>query len=199
LADHEAIRSQWYPIACALVRRVTGACEAVVFDHTFRKNIAGRDSTPDCRPPVTQVHVDGVDQIAAEFVQQEHPQQADRWLGGRWQVVNVWRPLVERVVDAPLAFCDGRLIRSSDLVPTDLYFPEGRVGLTYQVAFNPLHRWRYISEMTSDEAVLFKCYDTKIDAPVRFVPHSAFHHPDTPHNVEPRQSIEVRIFAYLGD
>ena len=198
LSDHDAVRSRWYSPACDLVRKVTKAKEAVVFDHTFRKNIAARDSSPDCRPPVTQVHVDGVDHIAAEFVRQEHPAKADRWLNGRWQIINVWRPLVGPVVDSPLAFCDGRSIRATDLVPTDLYFPEGRIGLTYQIAFHPNHQWRYIPEMTCNEVVLFKCYDSKVDASVRFVPHSAFEIPDTPPSVEPRQSIEIRIFAYLG-
>jgi hypothetical protein len=198
-SGHEAIRASWYPAACELVRGVTGAAEAVVFDHTFRKNIRAQDSTPDCRPPVMQVHVDGVDRIAVNFVRQYYAEQADRWLNGRWQIVNVWRPVANPVVDAPLAFCDGRFVDPGDLIPTDLYFPDGRVGLTYQVLYRPNHCWRYIPEMSPDEVVLFKCFDTHVEAPVRFVPHSAFHHPDTPPNAEPRQSVELRIFAFLGD
>jgi hypothetical protein len=198
LGDAEALRADWYERACDLIRDKTGARGAIVFDHTFRKNIRAGESTPECRPPVEQVHVDGVDHIAANFVRRHHPDAAERWLAGRWQIINIWRPLNQRVEDMPLGFCDGRGIRADDLVPTDLLFPEGRRAITYQLNWREDHRWRYFSDMTAGEAVLFKCFDSALDAPVRFVPHSSFRDARCA-DAEPRKSVELRVLAYFGD
>ena len=52
--------------------------------------------------------------------------------------------------------------------------------------------------MTTSEALLFKGFDTRPDLP-RFVPHASFRHPDTPDDAPPRESIELRAFAFWDD
>ena len=196
--DARALRATWYQPACALVLETTGARGAIVFDHTFRKNIPAAESGPECRPPVEQVHVDGVEHIAVNYVRQHFPATAEHWLAGRWQIINIWRPLNERIEDMPLGFCDGRGVGADDLIATDLLFPDGRTAITYQLNWRAHHRWRYFSNMTANEAVLFKCFDSAVDAPVRFVPHSAFR--DARYSgAESRKSVELRVFAYFGD
>jgi hypothetical protein len=64
------------------------------------------------------------------------------------------------------------------------------------MAYNPAHDWYYFPEMTRDEALVFKCYDSLTDGRARYTAHSAFEHPDTPPAAPERESIEMRTFAF---
>ncbi len=52
--------------------------------------------------------------------------------------------------------------------------------------------------MTRDEAILIKCYDSRKDGRARFSLHSAFADPTTPADAPPRESIEIRAFAFFA-
>ncbi len=62
--------------------------------------------------------------------------------------------------------------------------------------FNPDHRWFYFPEMTADQALLLKCYDSVTDGRARFAPHTAFVDPTTPKDALPRESIELRTLVF---
>src|SRR5215218_8478755 len=64
-----------------------------------------------------------------------------------------------------------------------------RVGETYNVRYNPDHRWYYVPQLRTDEALLIKCYDSKTDGRARFVAHTAFDDPTTPPDAPPRESV----------
>ena len=51
--------------------------------------------------------------------------------------------------------------------------------------------------MRRDEVLIFKVYDSAFDGRVRFTAHTAFEDPATPANAAPRQSIEIRAFAFF--
>src|SRR5207249_3812407 len=72
-----------------------------------------------------------------------------------------------------------------------------RVGQTYRLKYNSNHRWFYFPEMRRDEALVFKVYDSEKDGRARFTPHTSFEDPASPPNAPPRQSIEVRAFAFF--
>jgi hypothetical protein len=63
------------------------------------------------------------------------------------------------------------------------------------VKYNPNHRWYYIPEMRTDEALLLKCYDSATDGRTRFGPHTAFIDPTTPADAPLRESIELRTLG----
>ena len=84
---------------------------------------------------------------------------------------------------------------ASDLVASDLIYPN-RSGETYSVTYNPNHRWFYFPDMTPDEALLLKCYDSTTDGRTRFGPHTAFVDPTTPADAAPRESIELRTLVF---
>ena len=102
-------------------------------------------------------------------------------LKGRVQVINLWRPILERAAARRAA--GGVRLRarsqSDDLVPSDLVYRD-RVGETYSVKYNPGHSWYYVPEMRRDEALLLKIADTKTDISARFMPHTSFTDPTTP-------------------
>ncbi|MGZ8265385.1 MAG: CmcJ/NvfI family oxidoreductase, partial [Burkholderiales bacterium] len=83
----------------------------------------------------------------------------------------------------------------ADLLAAERRYPH-RVGETYQVRYNPEHRWFYFSGMQRDEALVFKVYDSEKDGRARFTAHTSFENPTTPADAPPRQSIEARAFAF---
>ncbi len=51
--------------------------------------------------------------------------------------------------------------------------------------------------MTRDEALVFKVFDTDASAGVRYTAHTAFDDPTSPPDAKPRESIEMRAFAFF--
>jgi hypothetical protein len=51
--------------------------------------------------------------------------------------------------------------------------------------------------MTRNEALVFKVYDSEKDGRARFTAHCSFDDPATPPGAPPRESIEVRAFAFF--
>lgn len=195
--DDDEVRAVYYPAAEAFLRATLKADRVVIFDHTVRKRVEGaadlRGAGP--RQPATRVHVDQTVVSGANRVREHLPDEAEQLLKGRVQVINLWRPIRGPLRDSPLAMADGTTVAADDLVASDLIYPN-RNGETYSVKFNPAHRWFYVPEMTPDEALLLKCYDSAIDGRTRFAPHTAFVDPTTPADAVPRESIELRTLVF---
>ncbi|MCA6106822.1 CmcJ/NvfI family oxidoreductase [Bradyrhizobium cenepequi] len=195
--DENEIRRVYYPAVEAFLKATLKADRVFIFDHTVRKRVEGapdvRDGTP--RQPATRVHVDQTDLSGRNRVFEHLPEEANELLKGRVQVINLWRPIRGPLRDAPLAMCDGQSLQPGDLIASDLIYPN-RQGETYSVKYNANHRWFYFPEMTPDEALLLKCYDSATDGRTRFAPHTAFIDPTTPPDAEPRESIEVRTLVF---
>ena len=196
--SEDAIRSLYYPESEALLAEQLGAERVLIFDHTIRRRTPGQsDHHGGERQPVARVHVDQTDLSGQERVRRHLPGEADRLLAGRVRIVNLWRPIRGPVLDRPLAMADGASIAASDLVATDLLYPN-HTGETFSVTYNPAHRWYYWSEMRPDEVLLLKCYDSLTDGRTRLSPHSAFVDPRVGDDVPPRQSIELRALIFGG-
>jgi hypothetical protein len=108
----------------------------------------------------------------------------------------VWRPIQDILEKDPLALCDARSVVNSDLIIAERRYPD-RVGQTYQVKYNKNHEWFYFPQMTRNEAIIFKVYDSEKDGRARFTPHTSFEDPTTPENSLPRESIEVRSLVFF--
>ena len=193
--DVDEVAEVYYPEVADVVKAATGASRAIVFDHTIRieGNLEGQDTIH--RAPVRLVHNDYTHDSGPKRVRElVGPQEAETWLASRVIEVNLWRPIKGPVEQAPLALADASSLQPRDIVAVDLVYPE-RTGEIYHVVHNPRHRWFYAPDMTPDEAILIKGYDSSTDGRARFTPHTAFDHPDTPADASPRESIEVRVFA----
>jgi hypothetical protein len=194
--DDDEIKAVYYPEVESALKQATGADRVFIFDHTTRRRIPGaQDSRTSIRQPVPRVHVDHTAKSGIQRVRDLIPDEAEELLKGRVQVINLWRPIRGPVQDFPLAVCDAGSVSFEDLVPSDLIYPY-RVGETYQVLYNPAHRWYYVPEMQASEALLLKCFDSKTDGRARFAPHSAFIDPAAPSDAAPRESIEVRTLVF---
>ncbi len=193
--DEAQIREIYYAEAEALLKEITGADRVYIFDHTLRRRIPGQQDNRDGpRQPATRVHVDHTVRSAPQRVRELLPDEAEELLRGRVQVINLWRPINHPVYDAPLAVAEAGSVRVDDLVPSDLIYPN-RIGETYNVLFNPAHRWHYVKEQRPNEVLLLKCYDSRTDV-ARFAPHTSFIVPNVPADAPARESIELRALVF---
>jgi len=193
------IEKEYYPESIELVKKLTGASRAVVFDHTIRRRRPGElDNGPTKRQPVPLVHVDQTPQSAAARVHRHtSAEDAPKLLEKRFQIINLWRPIGHPAYDWPLALCDYSSIDyKRDLIPSTLKYPD-REGETFSVAFNESHRWNYLRGMTPEEVVLIKCYDSQEDGKTSLLTaHTAFPDPSTPPDAALRESIELRLLVF---
>jgi hypothetical protein len=194
--DEGEVLQLYYPEMDELLRAATGAEKVVIFDHTMRNTAKGKNGER-IREAGASVHNDYTVASAAKRVRDLlDPAEAEARLQRRFVEVNVWRPIAEPVQSWPLALCDAQSLDWSDLVVSERRYPD-RVGETYRVHFNPKHRWFYFPQMRRDEVLLIKCFDSETDGRARLSVHSAFEDPTSPHDAAPRESIEIRAFAFF--
>ena len=199
LADDRAVDDRYLDEIERLLAKTLGAEQVVVFDVTRRSDAPqGASNRDGRRRPAGRIHVDYTEasgpKRAADVLGHDHVR-ALLAAGQRIVQVNVWRPMVGPVQRSPLALADAQTVAPSDLVATDQVFPD-RVGEIYHLSAGDGQRFGYVPEMSRDEVILIKGWDSKTDGRARFTPHSAFELPDQS-SAPPRHSIEVRTFAVL--
>lgn len=240
LLDHAQIVHHYYPQCAGIVEDVTGA-RAFAFDHNVRsararenrQKIAGGQSV---QSPAHLVHGDytltsapqrlrdlagppGINDTLASVLGTGESLLSRRAVetalaeGGRFAIINLWRNIgPEPVATHPLALCDSQTVQPEDLVVFEIHYAD-RVGENYFAKHADRHRWHYFPEMTGDEALLIKQWDSAGSlarsagkaadasdpgAPCTFSFHSAFETPTTPADAPDRLSIEVRCIVMYG-
>ncbi|MCY4550220.1 MAG: CmcJ/NvfI family oxidoreductase [Defluviicoccus sp.] len=201
LYDDEAVETRYYPEIEALLNERFGADRTVVFDATRRADSETGAHNPDgLRGPAIRAHVDytvlsGPQRVADILGEDEATRLAAS--GAHIVQINVWRPISGPVRRSPLAVADASSVAPAQLLATDQVFPD-RVGEIYLLAHAPTQRWYYAPEMTPDEILLIKGWDSIDDGRARFTPHGAFRFAQTP-DAAPRESIEVRALVVIGN
>jgi len=195
--DADEVERVYVPEVKALIAELTGADKVITFGTMTRTN---RKDAAEGNLPAFGAHVDYGDYTVRQFATDVLGQaEAERWLAGRYMLINVWRPI--RVVEsAPFAVCDGSSVAASDLCDSEvrggLGDPNRPTLYGHAVSFNPNQRWYWAPRMCPDELLVFKLYDSDSTA-VQWAAHSAFTHPDIPPDAPPRESIELRTIAFL--
>lgn len=127
-------------------------------------------------------------------------------------MINLWRP-IQTVHREPLCMCDARSVPEDDLRERPLKMPPPTQSNVAAMTEGPeenismwsvippkdpkQHKWFYASEMSPEEVLLFKIFDSKQDGAARRAPHTAFTTPDD--FGPPRNSLEVRCFVFWED
>jgi len=194
--DADELKRVYYPEVERLIKEVSGAVRVVVFDHTLRSGDEGERETRLVREPVLSVHNDFTEWSGPQRVRDILPDEAERLLERRFAIIQVWRAINRPIQSNPLAIADARSLAATDLIAAERRYPN-RVGETYRISYSPAHRWFYFPEMRRDEALVFKVFDSARDGRARFTAHTSFNDPATPAGAPPRQSIEVRTFAFF--
>jgi len=229
LYDAAAVVARLYPqIEQLLLSQLPGATRVLIFDHLLRKRSreaaelaearrragAGADEStlqPKTRflgRPVEVVHGDytarsgysRARQLLQPYCSEE---EIDGALRERFVFVNVWHHFGARPAQTdPLALCVWGSFTPRDVRTRRLIFPH-RTGETYQASFSKQQRWVYFSELSREEALLIKVFDSRDDGETsRFSVHSAFRLPeqlgaDAASLVE-RESVELRAVVLYG-
>lgn len=156
---------------------------------------SGRAGSLDNSMPARFAHIDVSPATALAMTQR----QAQGRPHTRVAQYNVWRVLSPPPQDVPLALCDARSLSPADCIAADAIFdPPGAPEWSFEglvIAANPQHRWHWFSNMTRDEAIVFKTWDSDPERATH-VPHVAFDLPDCPADAAPRVSIEMRATAF---
>jgi len=192
-----------------VVQRLTGADLVVPLGGMLRTS--GQTSAT-VQPPAAEAHVDftqrSAERIAARLYRKARPEGAGY---RRFMAFSLWRALSPPPQDMPLALCEGRSVRDDegtantkidvDEIPSGdaLFAPiEGEDEMTAATIFHhsPGHRWWYFPDMTSDEVILIKFYDSDHSIAWR-CPHTAFRDTSRP-DAHPRRSMEFRGIAYFS-
>jgi hypothetical protein len=194
--DPAEVKTVYYPEMERLVQAATGARRVLCFDHIVRHAPRAESKLNGVKEPAKRVHNDYTEASGPQRVRDLLPAEADALLARRFAVVNVWRPLHGPLQDSPLALCDARSIAPTDLVDTDLKYPD-RTGEIQSVTHSPAHHWYYFPDMLPSEAVFIKCFDSAKDGRARFAAHGAFADPTTPADARPRESIEARTLVFF--
>jgi hypothetical protein len=194
---NEAERARVYdPEVKALIMKHSGASDVVVFDHTLRVSDEAGQKAIDARSTVKGVHNDYTETSAPRRLREiVGDAEAERRLGKRWAIIQVWRPIRGKVMIDPLGICDGRSIPRKGFILVERRY-QYRTGEVYHIAHDPAHEWFYFPQMERNEALVFKVFDSDMGKPSRFTAHSAFDDPATPADAPPRESIETRTFAF---
>lgn len=191
----------------ALLREVTGAARVVAFPGGVLRR---SERSPGFGAPHTSVpgrfaHCDFSPNAKGSryWIESMLPRdEAQACLRHRFAIYTAWRVLSAPPQDTPLAVCDARSVRTEDCAYTDcvidpLGAPEVRFENTV-FRYGSNHRWGYFSNMTRDEVLLMRGFDSHPDRATG-VPHVAFDDPSCPSDAPARESIDVRAFAFFED
>ena len=201
------IREKYWPEIAELVKNKTGAAKVVPWHFSVRHQTKGYH--PDqiffmktgISQPAATFHIDNDHKTAESHMRRElGDEETEKWLAqGRWQIINIWRPIGKPVSLWPLAVVDHTPIK-------DWNFDE-RVARVYRtndpryykphdnfLIHNDDYKFNYVSNMKPEEVLIFRDYDSRRDK-MRGTPHGAFQDVQSPEDAPERRSIEVRVFA----
>ena len=202
LTDLDAVSKIHSGEITELLKRVTGCDEVVMtpFGILRFSEKLGENAAHDNSHPARFVHVDMAKEAATAARDKTAPQGREI---GRSAQYNVWRVLSQPPQDVPLGLCAFPSIAPEDLIDCDAIFdpldgsPEWGFP-NYLLAHNPQHRWYYYSNMTPDEAIVFKTSESD-PARAQLMPHGAFDNPLAGPDAPPRISLEMRGTCYWFD
>jgi hypothetical protein len=202
--DRAEVMRAYVPEAIELLRTVTG-CSATLVLNSPVVRVSARVGERPAGTTFTGdfVHAD-YNAPSAEVMLRRAlpPDEAEERLRKPYAIFNVWRAFSGPPQDVPLALCDARSVARQDRQDCSitLKLASGELMTWENLAYlhSGQHRWYYCSDMTADEAWIFRGFDSDQDR-AEPVPHSAFQDATCPPTAPPRASIEIRLFAFYDD
>ncbi|KUJ18844.1 uncharacterized protein LY89DRAFT_732386 [Mollisia scopiformis] len=202
-ADEQKVKQIYLQSLKPVLRDFFRTPNVVILEYVIRKR---EESFPishggdhETNQPVLVAHVDWTPRHVESRVRRfMGAAKAEKILSGRYQYVDVWKPLKGLVRDWPLALRDlSSIDPDKDLEMADTVFDIGEyeVQQNYQMNHRPQHRWFYLSEQKTDEITIFRQYDSEIGHGSG-VPHVALPDPSVDSSAELRGSIEVQCLVY---
>jgi len=182
------------------LRDLTGARE--VRPHRSSLILRNTERSPrlaEGYPPARFAHLDFTPRSHASFLEVSEQDDGPIAPYNRVAILQTWRAISAPPQDTTLAMCDPRSVPESDTFVMDSVLgPEVFPTCFFESRLcrvNPEHKWYYYPELTKDEVLVFKGYDSD---PTKCgdVMHTAFDVPGVPADAEPRRSVEARFLAF---
>lgn len=193
--DNDQIANCYEGEITDLLKSITGACRVHIFDHTVRASDPEIRDVKQIREPSTLVHNDYTVKSGFVCLDENLGEDAQKLKQGRFQIINVWRPLVDPVHSWPLVLCDARSVDDSDMVDAERR-AANHTGEIALATHNPKHRWFYYPEMNPNEVLIFKTFDSENGGRVPYAIHTAVDISEQYPGAAPRESIETRAFVF---
>jgi hypothetical protein len=182
-----------------LLKQVTGCDEVAMtpFGILRFSERLGENAAHDNSHPAWFVHVDMASEAAAAARAKTAPEGSTVVRSAQY---NVWRALSGAPQDVPLGLCAFPSIQPGDLIDCDAIFdpldgsPEWGFP-NYLLARNPAHEWYYYSDLTPEDAIVFKTSESDPER-AQLMPHGAFRNPAAGDDAPARISLEMRGTCY---
>lgn len=183
------------------LRALTGARE--VRPHRSSLILRNTERSPRLAegfPPARFAHLDFTPRSHASFLEVSEQDDGPIAPYRRVAILQTWRAVSAPPQDSTLAVADPRSVPDSDTFVMDTALgPEVFPTCFFESRLcrvNPAHQWYYYPQLSADEVLVFKGYDSD---PARCgdVMHTAFDVPGVPADAEPRRSVEARFLAFF--
>ena len=206
LMDQAIVRSAYYAHCREVLAAATGCDEVRGGGHEYRTGYGGTDG-----PRKVRATPNGSGGAYAQGIHSDMCAAVEDAFGKlmaddrHFESVNLWRSTnkAETVQMMPLAVCDMTSVR-----PGDIVFGDGtntsdirmyRKVVDQRLIHSPEQRWYYFPDMTGDEVLLFRQYDTRQpQLNMRTVFHQAVEDPKMAPDAPMRSTIEVRMQPIYG-
>lgn len=197
-ADPEQIALIHVPEIETLLREVTGCDHVSVVPRgilRFSERL-GENERHDNSHPARFAHVDVSAETGTQFRAKSAPEGKAVVRSAQY---NIWRAISGAPQDVPLALCDAQSVAGPELIKADAIFdPPGAPEFSFEgyvVAHDAGHRWLWFSDMTPEEAIVFKTSESDPER-AQCIPHVAFDNPGAPADAPARVSVEMRATCY---
>ncbi len=184
----------YYPPIQALIQRLTGASQVVVYHHTIRTE----DSSAFNQAYARFVHCDFSQARAREtsrklMVERGLCTEAEtEQFDFAWY--NTWQPIHREVQQNSLTVIDASSIKSEDIAEYtfgESDFPDATGSMPF---YSSGHRHYYFPRMQTDEVIVLKQLDTR-PRMASLCPHTSFDDPTARADALRRRSIEARMMC----
>ncbi|KAI0396028.1 hypothetical protein F5Y17DRAFT_420865 [Xylariaceae sp. FL0594] len=199
--DNDKVTKTYVQEVKSALKRELGAKYVFVLDYAVRRRhpsfpvSTGGEYEYD--QPTSLAHIDFTIEEGERIINVLFGDRASEVLTGRWQAINVWKPIKGPLNDWPLGLCDTRSVDwNTDVVPSDVVFDDF-VTENIQIYHNPAMQWYYLPDQESWEALIFKSADS-VGPRSTACPHSGFYNPSASKE-ERRESLDCRCFVFYAD
>jgi hypothetical protein len=185
----------------ALLKQATGADFVLAQGAGLLKRHAERAKVEGAIGPSRWAHMDYTTYSANKWVE---------WIEGwqgvelrhypRFAVFQTWRCLSPGPQDNTLVLCDASTIKPEGLIVFDAcmrkpYDGPGNQFESQLCHYDPDQRWLYFPNLTPDELIVFKAFDSAPGWSAQPL-HNSADIPGLPEDAAPRISVEARFFAF---
>ena len=202
-SDIGAIAEDYLQSVGALLKEMSGADLVLAQGKGLLKRHAERAKVDGAIGPSRWAHMDYTEYAANKWVE---------WIEGwqhrelrqypRFAIFQTWRCVSPPPQDNTLVLCDASTIKAEGCLTFDACLREpfeepGNQFESQLCHYDPGQRWYYFPNLTPDELIVFKAYDSDHARWAQAL-HNSADIPGLPADAAPRVSIEARFFAFFA-